>query len=39
MDQASASLQEAQDAANNGAPVLLNAWLDRTDFREGSLSM
>jgi acetolactate synthase-1/2/3 large subunit len=39
MDQVNASLQEAQDAASNGVPVLLNAWLDRTDFREGSLSM
>ncbi len=38
-DQAGASLQEARDAASNGVPVLLNAWLDRTDFREGSLSM
>jgi acetolactate synthase-1/2/3 large subunit len=38
-DQTLAALQEASDAATNGDPVLLNAWLDRTDFREGSLSM
>ncbi len=38
-DQTAACLQEARDAASNGIPVLLNAWLDRTDFREGSLSM
>jgi acetolactate synthase-1/2/3 large subunit len=38
-DQTVASLREAQDAAVDGVPVLLNSWLDRTDFREGSLSM
>jgi hypothetical protein len=38
-DQTAVCLQEARDAASNGVPVLLNAWLDRTDFREGSLSM
>ena len=38
-DQTVASLQEARDAAADGGPVLLNSWLDRTDFREGSLSM
>ncbi len=32
-------LREADQAAGTGAPVLVNAWLDRTDFREGSLSM
>jgi acetolactate synthase-1/2/3 large subunit len=32
-------LQEARHAAADGGPVLVNAWLDRTDFREGSLSM
>jgi acetolactate synthase-1/2/3 large subunit len=34
-----ASLEEARRAAGNGNPVLLNAWLDKTDFREGSLSV
>ena len=34
-----AGLQEAREAADRGKPVLVNAWLDRTDFREGSLSM
>ena len=38
-DQTVASLQEARSAAADGVPVLLNAWLDKTDFREGSLSM
>ena len=38
-DQAAVSLQESRDAAAKGVPVLLNAWLDKTDFREGSLSM
>jgi acetolactate synthase-1/2/3 large subunit len=32
-------LQEARQAAGAGKPVLVNAWLDKTDFREGSLSM
>ena len=26
-------------AAAAGRPVLINIWLDRTDFREGSISM
>ncbi len=34
-----ACLQDARQAASNGVPVLINAWLDKTDFREGSLSM
>ncbi|MDH3766919.1 MAG: thiamine pyrophosphate-binding protein [Gammaproteobacteria bacterium] len=38
-NQTALRLQEAQHFARNGAPVLVNAWLDRTDFREGSLSM
>ena len=33
------SLEEARRVAGEGKPVLLNAWLDRTDFREGSLSV
>ena len=32
-------LDEARQALDNGKPVLLNAWLDKTDFREGSLSV
>ncbi len=38
-DQTEACLEEARNAAANGVPVLINSWLDRTDFREGSLSM
>ena len=32
-------LDEARERATSGKPVLLNAWLDKTDFREGSLSV
>ncbi len=38
-DQVAAGLQDARTAAQQGKPVLVNAWLDKTDFREGSLSM
>ncbi|NCF72339.1 MAG: thiamine pyrophosphate-binding protein [Gammaproteobacteria bacterium] len=38
-DQTASCLQEARDAAAKNVPVLLNSWLDKTDFREGSLSM
>jgi acetolactate synthase-1/2/3 large subunit len=38
-DQVGAGLSQARDAASRGQPVLVNAWLDKTDFREGSLSM
>ena len=38
-DQVSRGLQDARNAAQGGKPVLVNAWLDKTDFREGSLSM
>ena len=34
-----AALQAARDAARSGQAVLVNVWLDRTDFREGSISM
>jgi thiamine pyrophosphate-dependent acetolactate synthase large subunit-like protein len=34
-----AALERAQQIARSGKPVLLNVWLDRTDFREGSISM
>jgi acetolactate synthase-1/2/3 large subunit len=33
------ALARARAAAKSGKPVLINAWLDRTAFREGSLSM
>jgi len=32
-------LQQAREIARSGKPVLVNVWLDRTDFREGSISM
>jgi acetolactate synthase-1/2/3 large subunit len=32
-------LAAARRDAAEGRPVLINAWLDRTDFREGSISM
>ncbi len=38
-DQVAAGLREAREAARDGKAVLVNAWLDKTDFREGSLSM
>jgi acetolactate synthase-1/2/3 large subunit len=34
-----AALSRARAAARAGKPVLLNVWLDKTDFREGSISM
>lgn len=33
------ALARARALAAAGRPVLVNAWLDRTDFREGSISM
>ena len=33
------ALDRARAAARAGKPVLINVWLDRTDFREGSISM
>ena len=33
------ALRRAREIARQGRPVLVNAWLDRTAFREGSLSM
>ncbi|MFO1294776.1 MAG: thiamine pyrophosphate-binding protein [Rubrivivax sp.] len=33
------ALAEARRLAKAGRPVLVNVWLDRTEFREGSLSM
>jgi acetolactate synthase-1/2/3 large subunit len=39
MDQVPVVLQQAREVARSGRPVLVNVWLDRTDFREGSISM
>jgi len=33
------ALQRARELARSGRAVLVNVWLDRTEFREGSLSM
>jgi acetolactate synthase-1/2/3 large subunit len=33
------ALARARALAHGGRPVLVNIWLDRTDFREGSISM
>jgi thiamine pyrophosphate-dependent acetolactate synthase large subunit-like protein len=33
------ALAEARATAKSGKPVLVNVWLDRTEFREGSISM
>jgi acetolactate synthase-1/2/3 large subunit len=38
-DEVPAVLAEAQAIARRGRPVLVNAWLAKTAFREGSLSM
>jgi len=35
----SAALARARAAARAGKPVLVNVWLDKTDFREGSISI
>ncbi len=34
-----AALARARELAKAGKPVLVNLWLDKTDFREGSISM
>jgi len=39
MRELDAALAEAKEVAAKGKPVLVNVWLDRTEFREGSLSM
>ena len=39
MDEVAAALRQARELARQGRPVLVNVWLDRTEFREGSLSM
>lgn len=33
------ALLRAREVAASGRPVLVNVWLDKTDFREGSISM
>ncbi|MFZ2651287.1 MAG: thiamine pyrophosphate-dependent enzyme, partial [Burkholderiaceae bacterium] len=33
------ALARAREIARGGRPVLVNVWLDKTEFREGSLSM
>ncbi|HRZ02622.1 MAG TPA: thiamine pyrophosphate-binding protein, partial [Burkholderiaceae bacterium] len=38
-DEVRPALAQARALARAGRPVLVNVWLDRTDFREGSLSM
>ncbi len=39
MDEVEPALQRARELAHQGRPVLVNVWLDKTAFREGSLSM
>lgn len=39
MSEVPAALEQARAFARQGKPVLLNVWLDKTAFREGSLSM
>lgn len=38
-DEVRPALQRARELARQGHAVLVNVWLDRTEFREGSLSM
>jgi acetolactate synthase-1/2/3 large subunit len=38
-DEVQPALARARAAAKSGKPVLINVWLDKTDFREGSISM
>jgi acetolactate synthase-1/2/3 large subunit len=35
----SGALATAREIARSGRPVLMNIWLDKSDFREGSVSM
>lgn len=39
MAEVPAALARAHALARSGRPVLVNVWLDKTEFREGSLSM
>ena len=38
-DEVEDALKRARAIAASGRPVLVNVWLDKTDFREGSISM
>ncbi len=38
-DEVNGALAEARRLAAAGKPVLINVWLDKTAFREGSISM
>jgi thiamine pyrophosphate-dependent acetolactate synthase large subunit-like protein len=38
-DEMRPALEKARALAASGRPVLVNVWLDKTEFREGSLSM
>jgi thiamine pyrophosphate-dependent acetolactate synthase large subunit-like protein len=38
-DEVPGALRRAREIARGGRPVLVNVWLDRTDFREGAISM
>jgi len=38
-DEVLPALQRARELARSGQAVLVNVWLDKTEFREGSLSM
>ncbi len=39
IDEVQPALNKARALARSGRPVLINVWLDKTEFREGSLSM
>ncbi|HMN66630.1 MAG TPA: thiamine pyrophosphate-dependent enzyme, partial [Burkholderiaceae bacterium] len=39
MEEVDGALRQAREMSRQGKSVLVNIWLDRTDFREGSLSM
>ncbi len=39
MSEVQSALAQARALARQGKPVLVNVWLDKTEFREGSLSM
>ena len=39
MEEVVPALQRARQLAAQGRAVLINVWLDKTEFREGSLSM
>ena len=38
-DEVPAALAAAREIARSGRPVLMNIWLDKSDFRDGSVSM